>query len=705
MSAERLITLIETQRLLPDRLLVKLRAKIAETDQSMTAATLAKFLVQKRHLTSRQATELLGALPVEIPVDPPTRRATPSTPDPSPDREVAQPGESSIFAPLLSSDRTSADDDEVFTLTPIEEEEEDPEQAINRAAELSRARLTPVIDLEELSASKQSLPEIPKSMDDALAPDVYLTPGSGILRSAPSSTIRRRTDEKVKKEVAKRSAARTGVTAPSLRKKIKKSNQWDSPLLLIGGGLLVTLVLCGGAVALILNWRGGDEKLRDARSYRDAGSFPQAISSYQEFVDGYPSHALWSTARVELAMTKLRQAVEGGGSLEPALEIAQSELQSLEGDKNFDQEKMAGARPELAELLPKIAGGLANQADAESDNPEAVERLTKAAQDALSLCRDPKYVSREFRDDVALNGIEEMLARTGRRRQTRADLEQGLAAIRTAIVAGDTRAAYSTHLQLLEHHPELAANDELRAIIVETSAAEKAGISFVVEEQDAATSERPTPWVAALATGNRRLVANAPATGTFCAHIDGALYAFDVASGKLLWRRYVGFATGEPAILAGNHVLVFDTKYLELLCLEARTGKLVWRQEFAEPIAAPLAVGDRAFVAAESGKLYLVDLKSGARMGYLRFSQPLRVAPIVDHTQKRLYLSGDHSSIYTISLEDLTCMGVFYLGHASGSIRVPPTLVLDRLAVLENDGFSTCRLRLPPRRRWSHRAG
>jgi hypothetical protein len=81
-------------------------------------------------------------------------------------------------------------------------------------------------------------------------------------------------------------------------------------------------------------------------------------------------------------------------------------------------------------------------------------------------------------------------------------------------------------------------------------------------------------------------------------------------------------------------------------------------------------------------------------MGYLRFSQPLRVAPIVDHTQKRLYLSGDHSSIYTISLEDLTCMGVFYLGHASGSIRVPPTLVLDRLAVLENDGFSTCRLRL-----------
>ena len=63
MSAERLIELIKVRRVLPDRLLDKLRAKIAETDQPMSAAALANFLVQKKHLTSQQATELLSELP------------------------------------------------------------------------------------------------------------------------------------------------------------------------------------------------------------------------------------------------------------------------------------------------------------------------------------------------------------------------------------------------------------------------------------------------------------------------------------------------------------------------------------------------------------------------------------------------------------------------------------------------------------------
>jgi len=41
---------------LPERLLAKLRSKTAESEPSMTAESLARFLVQKGHLSAAQAT-------------------------------------------------------------------------------------------------------------------------------------------------------------------------------------------------------------------------------------------------------------------------------------------------------------------------------------------------------------------------------------------------------------------------------------------------------------------------------------------------------------------------------------------------------------------------------------------------------------------------------------------------------------------------
>ena len=95
---------------------------------------------------------------------------------------------------------------------------------------------------------------------------------------------------------------------------------------------------------------------------------------------------------------------------------------------------------------------------------------------------------------------------------------------------------------------------------------------------------------------------------------------------------------------------------------------------------------------ANSGRLFVIDLKSGVRTGYVQFAQPLRVTPAANPHQERLYLTGDHSSLYSISLTDLSCAGVYHLGHAEGSIRVPPVLVLDKLSVLENDGVETSHL-------------
>ena len=92
-------------------------------------------------------------------------------------------------------------------------------------------KLTPIGDLEQFSVEKPSAAEPPKRMADPGAPDVYLSAGTGCAALDPSSVIRRRTEDKVKKEVAKRQAARTGHPAPQLRKKTKRKNQWESPFL------------------------------------------------------------------------------------------------------------------------------------------------------------------------------------------------------------------------------------------------------------------------------------------------------------------------------------------------------------------------------------------------------------------------------------------------------------------------------------------
>ncbi|MEX0641218.1 MAG: PQQ-binding-like beta-propeller repeat protein, partial [Pirellulales bacterium] len=185
-----------------------------------------------------------------------------------------------------------------------------------------------------------------------------------------------------------------------------------------------------------------------------------------------------------------------------------------------------------------------------------------------------------------------------------------------------------------------------------------------------------------------------PVGSVACVRVEGAVYGLDVATGKLLWRRYVGFSTNAWPMVVGSDVLVTDARQRELLRLNATTGNLVWRQTIGEPFGEPLVVGPRAFLAAKSGRLYVVDLDSGARAGYMQFPQPLSTPPTADRRQQRLYLTGDQFSLYSVSLADLTCIGSYYLGHEAASIQIAPAQLLNKLAILENNGVETSRLHI-----------
>src|SRR4051812_11243574 len=684
MSASKFIAELERRRLLSDRLMARLRDSLEGRDRPLSAEKIATFLVEKKQLTEQQAHEVLNGLStsgVNL-LEEDKQHALHATED------------SSIFAshitshPQTSSDLVPApEDDDEIRLVPLEDDLE-----LDQPAQPAR-QATPVEDEEPIlrlsPVEEEPLPSAPKRRPKE--------PEAEFIASAnPAVDLSSGVQNAAVREAARAARRKTGLSSGDKKKAKKKANakerkRWDSPLMLAGGGVLTLMLLIGGTLWWLLNRESGDQVLAQAKAYVNNAQYGPAIEQYENFLKDFPRHAQHSVARVQLAMVHIRQPTEAG-DFKTAIATAQTELKNVE-----DEEAFGEAHGEIAALLPQIAIGAANAAEKADPTSEETKNDVEVAKHALALYDNASYVPKSLRVEAKVVEVQDTLTRVARRQQSHFALAEGLKAINQAITDNKPVAAYAAHFKLLKEHPELAQDSALAAAIQKSTAAEQAGIRFVKEPKAAEKAERPTPWRAALAIANRRLKPAAPlagVNGVACIQVEGSVYALDAASGQLLWRRYVGYGTTASPTLIDHDVLVTDSAHNDLLRLDAATGRLNWRQPMDAPIAEMLVAGDRALVPTKSGRLYLINVKTGERAGYMQFAQALLVAPAADRQKTRAYLSGERGTVYSISLADMKCLGVQYLGHAPGSIRVPFTAVMDKLAVIENDGVETARLRL-----------
>ncbi len=602
MNAQEFIAALEEKGVLSPRLLEKLREKVGDGAGTMPAKSLAKFLVQKKHISAAIAEQVLQ----------------------EPFQGESEPKPTSPQQPMATESAT----------------EIEPAPAEDLLADSATFE-------DEVSAGGP--PPIPK-------------------RASRKKTGKRQSRQK-----------------PARRK-----NEWDSPLLLFGGGGLILLVLCGIVTWYLLFRDTGDDQLGLARTAMSDGSYSQAISHYERFLERFSGHPEQSPASVELAMARLRRATEGRSDYKLAFDVANEQITAVQNEPSFDS-----AHDELATLLPRIASGLAAKAETEPD-PAAAGVLVELSNQALQFCVNPKLIPKKLRDDAELQEIRETLARVARRQESLAAAEATVKAMQEAIDSGDTAAAYEAHKLLVKQHPERQTHKKLQEMVHQTSLAEQNDIAFIAAKPPtpAKTTEPPSPIVAELALAQRRDRGEVQATGIICFHADGALYGLEVSTGALSWRRFTGFDPHPYVIDVGEDVITRDASTNDLLRLDRATGKLQWRQPFDKPFAKPLLLGDKAFVASESGRLFIVELATGTISGYLQFAQSLHVPPVADGAGHRLYLVGDHSSVYSISLDDLSCTGVYYLGHSPGSIRVAPVVALNKLAVFENRGVESSQFHL-----------
>ena len=667
-STERFLALLEEKELLSARKVASLRAQIAQAPKPISAESLAKRLVKKGHITLDQAKRLLAAGPTP-----------PSQPEAKP--QSTDSDDELGFAPLK---------DESFragpSLTPVTEPPAKKPAAKPKTTEATSKR-------QETTAPKSATPPTKSEHTGSLLDEETSSPGWLSDRTDVGSL------NDILSDASLADAATAGPLAPVSSKgwrfwraffrksRIRKeSDQWGSPLMLVGGGTLLVLVILGGALAWSLMRSSGDEMLQLANDDYRAGSYAQAIHKYQAYLEKFPKHSGASVARVRIGLAQLRQATQGAANWPIALGVADEVLTDMAVEPDFKV-----AHGELASMLAAIAEGLADDARKKPD-PLLVDQIRQ------SLAMNRKYVPKSLRQTSKLADVEASLALTVRHIARGDELEKTVAAMHEAAKQRKTDDAYAAYGALLRQYPTLVDDKKLADALLTVSQTQQTLVETVSDPKPADTSETDTAVLSRLTLAQRDTTANVPdaAGHVALAAVDGALYGLDAATGKLLWRRFIGFDVNPqapsfpPTHLSpepGSDVLAVDAQHNEVLCVESATGRLRWRYAIGQPFDAhPVIVRDKILVATRDGTLVTIAVDSGQSPGYIRFPQPLPVAPAVDTRRSLVYQVADHTNLFVLSLADGACNQVVCLGHERGSIATAPVLIGDSLIVAINNG-------------------
>ncbi len=693
---QRFLAILQEKDLLSSDLIEAIRRQLAGSAKGVSVASLAGRLIDEGHLTPAIAERLLAAATKAT--KPPTSRRMQSQPKAKP-RDVGSP-------------RPAESEDHDLGLAPLDEQ-----PATQRPVQKKKPQTTPQPKASAGKAkSQRTAPRPPESppvqphvaapaaasslLDEELqpvepGPAAGLGPLDGLMAGAS-------VDAAAGGSALKSAPRKKGLRGLFGRPKQvgRKANVWDSPLLLVGGGTLLAMVILGAVLIWALRGQTADQALGQAHEDYRAGKYAQAIHKYGLYLEKFPEHEGVSLARVNSGLCKLRQkAGRGTRDWPTALQTANEVLKEIRPEKKFSE-----AQGDLSGLLLGIAEGLSAMAR-QNPNRELVAR-TNEALDLLEL-----NVPKSLRRGDKIADVEAELALTVRDIDRGEELKRAIDAIGRAVDGGDTQQAYSIRTTLLKQYPVLADDPQLRQAVMQVSGAQQKAVRWVEKQQPGEKSE-PTPTVlSAVGLAQSTKTNDVPDVEgqVVFASAAGAAYGLDATTGKVLWRRFLGFAVNGQGIGfpptpifqqedPGSDALLVDPIRHEVLRVEAATGKLGsrgWRHAIGEPFDAhPVIAGNRILLATRSGRLEMIDTRTGGSSGHVQLPQPLHVAPAVDLRRELIFQIADHSNLFVLGLADGECKAVVYLEHEPGSITAPPVVVSRFLILAVNDRSKDSLLRI-----------
>lgn len=164
----------------------------------------------------------------------------------------------------------------------------------------------------------------------------------------------------------------------------------------------------------------------------------------------------------------------------------------------------------------------------------------------------------------------------------------------------------------------------------------------------------------------------------------GMVYCLDRMTGSIIWKDSTGSRT-----LAGpsgdDEVVYFPFDDGTLWGLTAKTGKMVFKSELAQPLVSKCVVGSKVYVAGADGGFFAVDKKTGQVTWEKEFSHPIWTSPALD--DGILFFGDNGGAFRALDENDGSILWEFKTG---GVILSSPIVVGEYVLFASLDRFLYC---------------
>lgn len=640
--------------LVDDRILQKIRREIDDPEKNVKPKAILNFLVKKEQITKAQATKLLQELEQEAAAETP----------------VAVQHDDLVEK---ASEEKSYDTDDLTNLNPQQDE------VVEVRTEATRLDMQDdVVDLDDpVYSPDEVIEEIVEPVQVAAGPSTlpaYGDPlGGAAMMGDPLAT-----GDPMGGSYADQEAGSGDKPSKSILEfagKRDNRDQWATKWLYIGFGILGFLLIMGAVLFLAVGGQNIEKLQKVAEESFQKRAYMDSIAKHEKLLELSPRHENASKWKVRIVHSMLAAPWESK-NYEEVLKVAAQHLPNV-----YEEDSFGDLRPDLGLMLPGSALEVTAIANSLSigNTPAELEAQLAKAKDAKSICDDSRFLTGSIRktESVArkLDEINDNVRRIQDAIRKETDLSTTSEQIAALTASGKTNEAFSAYNLLIRKYGDLGTRSELRELMKQVSVKEvelvkNAEVSITGTNEDLESLVESQVVVA-----RREGTPISSLQGVVLPVLaDGVLYGIDAGDGTVLWNRFLGYETSlEPQWAdTENHdeLIVCDQRFNQILKIGALDGKLIWRCDIGEEFNRPTITIGKIIVTTLSGKMIGLNTATGDSFASVQLPQEARVPATVSTRYPLIFQPGEYSNLYVLSLEDLSCREVVYLGHSPGSVSV-----------------------------------